>query len=983
MQSEIYEFCKKKFDYDIVICENDAEARLIGDAVSFAGVGAFVLPDFRANFGDDLRVFNEELLQISSVLSKFYKFGGKKLIISPVKTLLKKLPSKEHFESILLNTYENLNLNDFKERILRFGYNLVDIVESPAEVSFRGDIIDIFAVNENEPFRILLDLGKIESIRYYDFSTQLSKKDELKSAEITPFIASLSKEEFSQIDEKLKDINTDSFFSDFNSLGFWAISGFVDYLKEFRAICATKIDFSDIDVDTSELKNLPIIAEAKIYKDLDITLSADFFKYHSDKKITILAKNEGLFKSYDLQSYPNVSLEISPLVVNLISQNEIIFSLNKFERKKRIKKSSIVLDELNIGDFVVHEDYGIGKFGGLELIEIMGAKREFVSIFYLNNDKLLLPVEHLNKIDRYIANSGTIAICDKLGKGSFAKIKEKLRQKLLLIASNIIKIAAKRELIKGKVIDYDGSDYLKFMQKAGFDYTQDQLKALDEISTDLKSGKVMDRLISGDVGFGKTEIAMNAIFKCVKCGYNALFFVPTTLLCAQHYNTLKERFCGFGIDVFRFDRFSSAKNKSEIISRLKSTNPCVCVGTHALLSVNDAQIGLIIIDEEHKFGVKQKEKLKEISQNCHILSMSATPIPRSLNMALSSIKSYSVLSTPPQNRLDVRTLVKNWDEKIIKEAILRELRRAGQVFYLHNHIASIEKTKRDLLKILPNLRILILHSKIDSKTSEDEMIKFANGEYDLMLCTSIVESGIHLPNANTIIIENANNFGMADLHQLRGRVGRSDKQAFCYFLIDDEQNLSAQSAKRLVALESNSFLGAGSVLAYHDLEIRGGGNLLGIDQSGHIEAIGYSLYLKMLENEINSLLNKNLSAQSAQIELKLSINAFLNSDFISEDRLRLELYRRLSKCDKVKQIYEIQSELEDRFGKLDIYTKQFIELMVIKILALQQNFVYIGNFAQNITLKRADNSCIKLTSKSKDDDDIIAEILVYLRKNRI
>lgn len=982
MQSEIYEFCKKNLDYDIIVCEDDAQARLIGDAVSFADINAFVLPDFRASFGDDLRVFSEELLQISSTLSKFYQCKGKKLIVSPFRTLLKKLPAKEHFQSIRLNLGDKIDLNGFKDQILRFGYNVVDIVQSPAEVSFRGDIVDIFAVNENEPFRILLDLGEIESIRHYDFSTQLSKKDELKNAEITPFVAAVSKDEFSHLGGKLTQLSTDSFFSDFNSLGFWAIDGFIDYLKEFRAILATKLDLSDISENTELIANLPLIGEAKIYKDLSITLSNDFLKYHTDKKITILARNEGLFKSYDLQNYSNIKLEISPLVVNLISKDEIIFSLNKFEKKKRIKRSSIVLDELNLGDFVVHEDYGIGKFGGLELIEIMGAKREFASIFYLGNDKLLLPVEHLNKIDRYIANSGNIACLDKLGKGSFAKIKEKLRQKLLIIASKIIQIAAKRELIKGKIIDYDKIDYLNFVQKSGFEYTQDQLKALDEISSDLKSAKVMDRLLSGDVGFGKTEIAMNAIFKCIKCGYNALFFVPTTLLCLQHYKTLKERFEGFGIDVFKFDRFVSKKEKNDIISRLQSKNPAVCIGTHALLAIKDIEIGLIIIDEEHKFGVKQKEKLKEISQNCHILSMSATPIPRSLNMALSAIKGYSVLSTPPQNRLDVRTLVKIWDEKIIKEAILRELRRAGQVFYLHNHIASIEKTRQELLKIVPNLRILVLHSQIDAKTSEDEMIKFSDAKYDLMLCTSIVESGIHLPNANTIIIENANNFGMADLHQLRGRVGRSDKQGFCYLLINEKQNLSPQSAKRLLALESNSFLGAGSALAYHDLEIRGGGNLLGTSQSGHIEAIGYSLYLKMLENEINTLLNQNLNTQNAHIELKLSVNAFLNSEFISEDRLRVELYRRLSKCDDAKQIYEIQSEICDRFGKPDIYTNQFIELMVIKILALQQNFVYIGNFGQNITLKKADNSCVKLISKSKDDDDIIAEILIYLRKNR-
>jgi transcription-repair coupling factor (superfamily II helicase) len=303
--------------------------------------------------------------------------------------------------------------------------------------------------------------------------------------------------------------------------------------------------------------------------------------------------------------------------------------------------------------------------------------------------------------------------------------------------------------------------------EAGFCYTSDKDRAINSILSHLKSGKVMDMLLSGDVGFGKTEVAMNAIFACVKSGFQALFFVPTTLLCAQHYKSLQERLSKFDIDVRRLDRFSSTKDKSRLQADLRDGKPLVAIGTHALLSIQSANLGLIIIDEEHKFGVKQKEKLKEFSEHSHLLSMSATPIPRSLNMALSSIKSYSTLTTPPLDRLDVRTFVKEWDRGLIKEAIMREIRRAGQIFYLHNKIADMPSIERELKQIVPTLKILTLHSKIDAKTSEDEMIKFANGEYDLLLCTSIVESGIHIPNANTIIIDEANKFGIADLHQLR------------------------------------------------------------------------------------------------------------------------------------------------------------------------------------------------------------------------
>ena len=980
MQAKVYEYLLTHAP-QILICEDDKEAALCADAASFAGFSAFKLPDFRAKKGDDLRSFNEELFEISSVLSKYYKFDGKKIIISPFSTLLNPLPTQKNLESSTIKLKDNLNLNEFADLLIRFGYECVDIVESVGEFSIRGEVIDIYGVNMDDPVRILLFGDEVESIRNYNTATQISNKNELSEAEIVPFIANLSKDEFEKVSQKIEDMQSDALVSDLNSLGFWAIDSFSDYLKEFDSKLVKKIDFEIYDAPEEKFKGIEILPEPKVYKDLEVTLNFDFFELNKSKSITVLSRNEGLFKGYELDGFANVKLEISPLVVNLTSSDKIVVSLNKFEKKRRVKRSSLVVDELKVNDYVVHEEYGIGRFLGLEKIKGLGATKEFVVIAYQNDDKLLLPVEHLNLIDRYIAQNGSMAVLDRLGKANFAKIKEKVREKLFAIASKIVAMAAKRELIAGKILKNEDISYLNFVQDAGFSYTSDQQKAVNEIKDELKSGKVMDRLLSGDVGFGKTEVAMNAIFTCIKSGFSAFFFVPTTLLSSQHYKTLSQRFSKFGIKVFRLDRFSSAKEKSSLQKALKENEPIVCVGTHALLGVKAENLGLIVVDEEHKFGVKQKEQLKEISQHSHILSMSATPIPRSLNMALSKIKTYSILATPPSSRLDVRTSVREWDEKVVKEAIMRELRRGGQTFYIHNHIADIEQTANDLRKILPKLRILILHSKINAKVTEDEMMKFERGEYDLLLCTSIVESGIHLPNANTIIVENANKFGMADLHQLRGRVGRSDKQAYCYFLVEDKNAISKDALKRLVALEGNSFLGAGSVLAYHDLEIRGGGNIIGEAQSGHIEAIGYSLYLKMLEDEINKLLNQD-SAKLDKIDLKLSVSAFLNQEFIREDRLRLEIYRRLSKCKEVGEVYEIQSELEDRFGKIDTFTKQFLDLIIIKILALKAGIKTISNSEQNILITKNDDEKIRLKSRSKDDDDVLAEILVYLRKDK-
>lgn len=981
MQAKVFEYFSGEFDCEILIVSDEKEAFLCSQATEFLGIKSFVLPDFRAEFGDDLRSFSSELFEISKTLSQFYKFSGKKLLIAPFHTLLNNLPDKKHLQSKTINFGDKLNFNNLADELLRFGYESVDIVESRGEFSIRGEIIDIFSVSSDEPCRILCFGDEVESIRYYSPATQISLKTELESIEITPFVANLTKSEYQKASAKIDAISTDALISDLNSLGFWAIDDFVDFVKIYKCKFLNKIDFSLYERDFSKFNDIKILPNAKIYRDLEVSLSADFFMLNAKKEILLLSNTKMAFDALNLGEYENVKFRQSPFILNIASSDKVIVSINKVQKKERAKKPSLVVDELKINDYVVHEEYGIGRFLGLEKIAVLGATREFVVIAYANDDRLLLPVEHLNLIDRYIAVNGSVAVLDRLGKASFAKLKEKVREKLFIIASKIIALAAQRELINGIVIKKDDLEYLKFIQNAGFSYTKDQESAVAEILADLESGRVMDRLLSGDVGFGKTEVAMNAIFACVKSGYQALFFVPTTLLSAQHYKSLVERFREFNIAVFRLDRFTSAKEKKALTNALENGTPLVCVGTHALLSLKAQNVGLIIIDEEHKFGVKQKEKLKEISSNSHLLSMSATPIPRSLNMALSKIKGYSTLKTPPSSRLDVRTSVREFDEKIVKEAILRELRRAGQVFYIHNHIADMMQTAKFLMKLIPKIRILILHSKIDAKTTEDEMMKFENGEYDVLLCTSIVESGIHLPNANTIIVENANKFGIADLHQLRGRVGRSDKQAYCYFLIDDKNAISDDALKRLVALESNSTLGSGAVLAYHDLEIRGGGNIVGEAQSGHIEAIGYSLYLKMLEDEINRLLNQN-EPKRKNLELKLSINAFLNPEFIREDRLRLELYRRLSKCENVGEVFEIGVEIEDRFGKIDTFTKQFLDLIIIKIMATNLGYKAISNAGQNIVLTAQSDEKIRLKSHSLDDDDILAEIMKFLRNSK-
>ncbi|APT20289.1 DEAD/DEAH box helicase [Campylobacter coli] len=978
MQANFFEYLQGSNIAQLVLCEDDKESFLLSQVALFKGLKTFVLPDFRAEFGDDLRAFSKELFELCKVLNAYHKEKDTKILISPLSTILKKLPGQKHLKSYNLSKKNAFDLSEFKNELIKLGYEFVDMVQDKGEVSIRGEIIDIFCINEELPTRVLLFGDELESIRKFDPMNQKSFPKEYEELEICPFLTYFSEENYEDFKDKLENFNSDVLVNDINSLGFWCIDDFCDYL-ELDFISIKKFNQEEWDKDLSKI-NAKIISQASVYKDLKSSYNKDFFSLHQNKKIIILAKNEALFKALELENTQNISFQKSDLILNLISNQELIISLNHKEKQKYKRKANLIIDELKIGDFIVHEDYGVGKFLGLEMISISGAKKEFVAIEYQNSDKLLLPVENLYMIDKYLGASGGIPLLDRLGKMTFIRLKERLKTKLLAIASEIVIMAAKRALIKPKEIKIDYADQAYFVSKAGFSYTQDQNKACEEILNDFENGKVMDRLLSGDVGFGKTEVAMNAIYPVVKSGFCAFFFAPTTLLSHQHYKSLKKRFESFDIEVFKLDRFTSTKEKKTLMLNLEQNKPCVVIGTHALLNVECENLALVIIDEEHKFGVKQKEKLKELTQNSHLLSMSATPIPRSLNQALSSIKSYSVLQTPPEDRLDVRTFVKENDDALLKEAITRELRRGGQIFYIHNHIASIEQCKKHLLDLFKNLRILILHSKIDAKIQEEEMLKFENKEYDLLLSTSIVESGIDLPNANTMIVERSDRFGMADLHQLRGRVGRSDRQGYCYFLVENKEELTQDALKRLISLESNSYLGAGSVLAYHDLEIRGGGNLLGIDQSGHIEQIGLSLYIKMLEDELNALTKKE-SFEEKKIDLKLTINAFLNSELINEDRLRLELYRRLSKCKNIDEVYEIEGEIEDRFGKLDLYTKQFLMLIIIKILALGK-FKTISNFEQNIQFVKINDEKEFIKARSKDDDDIIEAVLTYLRKDR-
>ena len=1009
MQSQIYEYLSANKALEQLIVNDDTEALNAGFIASIKNIKPFILPDIRAFFNDDLRAFREELFDFLSTLNDYYNYKQKKLLITPFKTALLPFPNASILGKIELTFAQEIDHQKLKNQLYHWGYSFSDLVEVRGEVSFRGDIIDIFPINSEMPYRLSCFDNEIDSIKTYDPSTQKTQGDELEEMAIIPAFFGLTEEQFNALNQKIQDRDFDDddhaidvLDNTIDSLGLWFLdelsffsskayeSAFID--AQLQALVQETFEIEEIPhcIDKAILSNLPIIPQAKAFQDLPpIKDYRTLIAFHKEKNIKLIASQDALLRQYDLEDMTaNFKLIYSDEIVNISSKDELIISLNKPKPKRKKRPvSNIIVDELKVNDFVVHHTHGIGIFRGIESTKVLGVYKDFVALSYQNEDKLLIPVDNLEVIDRYFIDSGSAPVLDRLGKGSFVKLKDKVKNKLLQIADKIVSLAAQRELIKGIPIPIDIPIIDTFQKQSGFDYTKDQKQSVQEIFDELNGAKIMDRLLIGDVGFGKTEVAMNAILATILQGHQVIFVVPTTLLSNQHYHSIKERFEGFNISMAKVDRFVKAKEKREIFEAFQKGQMQLLIGTHALFSIERPKhLALVIIDEEHKFGVKQKEQLKSLAQNVHLLSMSATPIPRSLNLALSHIKTISYLNTPPKSRKPIRTYVKVYDEVLIKEIILRELRRKGQVFYIYNHIATIEQKKEQLLEILPHLKILIIHSKINTVEMEKGIIDFEGGDYDLLLSTCIVESGIHLPNVNSIIVDNSDRFGLADLHQLRGRVGRSDKEAFCYYLVEDKESVTMEAKKRLSALETHASLGSGALIARQDLEIRGAGNILGEVQSGHIEGVGYSLYVKMLEESIqelshNSLPKNETLSDKKEIEIKLSVDKFISSDLIPEDRLRLDLYRRLSRCSSVKMVYAIQEEIHDRFGDVDEHTLLFLDIVIIKILSLEKGIKKITNYEKNITIFFDDGNETKeqIQASSYNNRPIVDAILKFLK----
>jgi transcription-repair coupling factor (superfamily II helicase) len=654
----------------------------------------------------------------------------------------------------------------------------------------------------------------------------------------------------------------------------------------------------------------------------------DFTNSDAQYAITVSALESGLLAD-------NIALIAEPQLFG-----EQVLQQRRRQRKSRDADQVIKnLVELEVGAPVVHEDNGVGRYLGLETIELGDMKQEFLTLEYANGDKLFVPVSHLHLISRYTGASPESAPLHRLGSGQWEKAKRKAREKIHDVAAELLSIYAQREARKGHIYHIDDSQYATFCADFPFEETPDQQDAIEGVVNDLRSDKPMDRLVCGDVGFGKTEVAMRAAFIAVQDGKQVAMLVPTTLLAQQHYENFKDRFSDWPVRIASVSRFRSKKEQDEILKGLASGNIDIIIGTHKLIQgdIKYKRLGLVIIDEEHRFGVRQKDKFKALRSEVDLLTLTATPIPRTLNMSMSGLRDLSIIATAPARRLAVKTFVSQWNDTLLKEACLREIRRGGQIFFLHNNVETIEKMRREIEELIPEAVVETAHGQMRERELEQVMTDFYHHRFNILVCTTIIETGIDIPNANTIIINRADHFGLAQLYQLRGRVGRSHHQAYAYLIVPPKRAMTADAVKRLEAIESIQELGAGFTLASHDMEIRGAGELLGEGQSGHMQEIGFTLYLELLERAVEALkagrepeLDRPLDHGS---EIDLGIPALLPDDYLPDVHTRLIQYKRIASARDEEELHDLQVEMIDRFGLLPQATKNLFKVTALKLKA--------------------------------------------------
>jgi transcription-repair coupling factor (superfamily II helicase) len=659
----------------------------------------------------------------------------------------------------------------------------------------------------------------------------------------------------------------------------------------------------------------------------------------------------------------------------VISDREV-FTAPKKEGPKKKGRLIKAFTDLKVGDFVVHENHGIGQYIGIEKLTVGGLTRDYLNIKYGGNDKLYIPTDQLDMIQKYIGGEDKLPKLNKLGSAEWSKTKSKAQHSIQALAIDLLKLYAERQQKIGFSFSADTRWQKEFEDMFPYEETDDQLRCIEEIKRDMEDGRVMDRLLCGDVGYGKTEVALRAAFKCVMDSKQAAILAPTTILAQQHYNTCIQRFGSFPIKIDVLSRFKSASELKKAAQDVKSGTVDIIIGTHKLLqdSIKFKDLGLLIIDEEQKFGVGHKEKIKSIKTNLDVLTLSATPIPRTLHMSMIGIRDISLIEEPPEERYPVQTYVMEHNEDVIRDAIFKEVARGGQVYFLHNRVRSIAKTAARIKELVPEARVAYAHGQMDEKVLEDTMLDFYNGEYDVLVCTTIIEAGLDIPNVNTIIIMDADKMGLSQLYQLRGRVGRSNRLAYSYFTYQKDKVLSEVAEKRLQAIKEFTEFGSGFKIAMRDLEIRGTGNLLGKEQHGHMEAIGYDLFIKLLEETLQELKGET-TVKRVDTSIELQINAYIPETYITDENQKIEMYKKIASISNQQDLFDIEEEIEDRFGDIPTMVRNLLSIAYVKQQAQMCGISNISQRNNNIAIKFKTDKFIKPQAAMQIASDYKGRIL--------
>lgn len=927
------------------------------------------------------------------------------IVITNLMGYLRFLPTLDNYKkkNIFIKKDEDISFDDLIKKLVDLGYTRETIVNKTGEFSVRGFVIDIFPISFTDPIRVEFWGDTVDKIKFFNTNTQRTTK-EIKDITIYPNTEFLVEKEIDKFLLKQKDLplytdttNISSFFNsivifdDFQQLQTsydslleemmnYSISNNVPgntvYMNDFYDIKNNKElyfnQYDDIIKNKTALnfnfKNVEFIKNDKTtinsvlntYNKKYILILCMSDRYKVNKLIDYLENPDIVFT--DENNILNDKINIIIKKMNqgfiydkyaIITENDIYGSKSEIKYKNKFRLGTKIrnLNKLDVGDYVVHEAHGIGKYCGLKTLTKNGFKKDYLMVSYKDDDKLYIPVEKIDFISKYSAKDGIVPKLNKLGGTEWQRTKLKARKKIQDMAGELLKLYAIRETTKGFAFLKDTKEQYEFEEEFPYTETEDQLKAIEEIKKDMEKDRPMDRLLCGDVGYGKTEVAFRAIFKAIMSGKQVALLCPTTILSNQHFNNAIERFKAFPINIEMLNRFVPTKRVNIILEKLKEGKVDLLIGTHRILS-NDVifkDLGLLVIDEEQRFGVTHKEKIKKYKDNVDVLTLSATPIPRTLQMSMSGLRNLSLIETPPVDRFPVQTYVLSENNQIIKDAIYKELSRDGQCFLLFNHVQDLESKKNELQKLVPDAKIICAHGKMTKTQLEDVMNDFINKVYDVLLCTTIIETGIDIPNVNTLIVYDADKFGLSQLYQLRGRVGRTNKIAYCYLMYNKSKILSEIAVKRLNSIKEFTELGSGFAIAMRDLSIRGAGDILGSEQAGFIDTIGIEMFMQMLDNEIKRL--KGIEVEERQDYTPLiNVETAIEDNYIPDNDIKIEIHKKINQIDSYNKLNEVKDELIDRFGKLDesilaymyeeLFEKKANELKINKIIQTK-NFIEV------------------------------------------